>query len=1087
LWRDGYVSDSISTGKPDQKIYTNIERSSNSKKTNSIVTMNDVLWLNGTFSHNTGTMDNCVWLDGQFNKGTFKDSSFNPFVYRTPFGVTNSGIIISATVSYGGSGWALSDYFFITGGTTPAIGEITGETGGVATSFTILSGGYGYGTGTHTTTEDGSGFALGSGLIIDVTGLSGTVSTTLGFNMGNCVWNNGVFDGGAFYVSEWKNGLFKSGYMLGGVWRNGTWYYGSAENCYWESGTWKNGNWYGTNFDNTKLGTESNSLTISDAMTNAVLYNIATVTGTGSIHILNGFTGSVSSELLYDPTFDTSYGGDYRGWTQSAPVSSTNWLFSHYYYIDTGFSVSHIVDNNYQYLGNGATKVLNGVKTGFTTSIFISPSTYTIEVKVNVFYSSAFSYQVPVQINLGNSASIFLCNPGLNTLLLTLPAELVWQCTGSYSNTKLGIQKNLSTAPGSGFVETSILNVSVLETTALYDDINNNLYNAYGTIPLITSVISLPALITESSGISVQFGNGKFASGVWENGIWNNGYRDDTTITRCQLYPVASYIRMNNNLHRVQLQFVDSDNYTLFTAGDSVSVGNLIAIDINGNRKLLRDKFKVVYVDYLSIVLEYSVNYPLAQITQDSTKHLIYLSKNVWLSGGFLNGYFKGIWNYGLFKGFPYITYMNDSHWIDGILDGGHFKSVTASALNPSTLAIETYNTGLVQNIMFKDNNIASPYNFSYESWMDVNYTSETQTNIYQDKNYFDDYQPSSNPFGSDTTLSKANLNGFITYDVLASNSFFRNGYDSKTKQYSLGVKYKKYVDYLDQIGNMDKLFSSTIPSLGNSNFDNDGWNSKQLGAATASYLGIYGDAVLKYNEYRIFNTDNTLNVISSTGVYLASTGALLPLNGWPYTSIQNYIYLNNTNTENIPNQRYSMIEYDLLSWTGYPGPLPFASDSYSNNGSFYPPAINYIIRPATWSITKMVSNPLYTNEITKREFFYNRHSLLMEFIGGGRGGVSTYPQSFQMDNMHFYEVDMIPFFLYTTESHVNQKIKAPWSAIAPFIDYTSSNFSYIGNVNLTIDTNNIASSGAIYNLPNSGSMFIGLETSGVADSFISG
>jgi hypothetical protein len=80
-------------------------------------------------------------------------------------------------------------------------------------------------------------------------------------------------------------------------------------------------------------------------------------------------------------------------------------------------------------------------------------------------------------------------------------------------------------------------------------------------------------------------------------------------------------------------------------------------------------------------------------------------------------------------------------------------------------------------------------------------------------------------------------------------------------------VKYKKYVDYLDQIGNMDKLFSSTIPSLGNSNFDNDGWNSKQLGAATASYLGIYGDAVLKYNEYRIFNTDNTLNVISSTGV----------------------------------------------------------------------------------------------------------------------------------------------------------------------------------------------------------------------------
>jgi hypothetical protein len=42
---------------------------------------------------------------------------------------------------------------------------------------------------------------------------------------------------------------------------------------------------------------------------------------------------------------------------------------------------------------------------------------------------------------------------------------------------------------------------------------------------------------------------------------------------------------------------------------------------------------------------------PIMQITKDSESHAIYVSKNVWLSGGFLSGYFNGIWNYGLFKG----------------------------------------------------------------------------------------------------------------------------------------------------------------------------------------------------------------------------------------------------------------------------------------------------------------------------------------------------------------------------------------------------------------------------------------------------
>jgi hypothetical protein len=68
LWVDGVV-----TNKVDYPI--------NSKWKSANFT--NMLWLNGTFSSDVGIMDNSVFLDGEFNKGTFRNSSFNPFVKRT--------------------------------------------------------------------------------------------------------------------------------------------------------------------------------------------------------------------------------------------------------------------------------------------------------------------------------------------------------------------------------------------------------------------------------------------------------------------------------------------------------------------------------------------------------------------------------------------------------------------------------------------------------------------------------------------------------------------------------------------------------------------------------------------------------------------------------------------------------------------------------------------------------------------------------------------------------------------------------------------------------------------------------------------
>ena len=47
--------------------------------------------MSGTFSHPSGTIQNSVWLDGTFENGTFRSSSFNPYVTRNIFSQPLSG------------------------------------------------------------------------------------------------------------------------------------------------------------------------------------------------------------------------------------------------------------------------------------------------------------------------------------------------------------------------------------------------------------------------------------------------------------------------------------------------------------------------------------------------------------------------------------------------------------------------------------------------------------------------------------------------------------------------------------------------------------------------------------------------------------------------------------------------------------------------------------------------------------------------------------------------------------------------------------------------------------------------------------
>ncbi len=58
--------------------------------------------------------------------------------------------------------------------------------------------------------------------------------------------------------------------------------------------------------------------------------------------------------------------------------------------------------------------------------------------------------------------------------------------------------------------------------------------------------------------------------------------------------------------------------------------------------------------------------------------------------------------------------------------------------------------------------------------------------------------------------------------------------------------------------------------------------------------------------------------------------------------------------------------------------------------------------------------------------------------------------------NISFWEVDMVPFFKYADSTQIDTSVKAPYYATAPKIDYNNTNFDFIGNINLTIDVQNI-------------------------------
>jgi len=77
-----------------------------------------------------------------------------------------------------------------------------------------------------------------------------------------------------------------------------------------------------------------------------------------------------------------------------------------------------------------------------------------------------------------------------------------------------------------------------------------------------------------------------------------------------------------------------------------------------------------------------------------------------------------------------------------------------------------------------------------------------------------------------------------------------------------------------------------------------------------------------------------------------------------------------------------------------------------------------------------------------------------MHFQGNDIYSSYDFPASrFIIDNLKFYETNMIPFFKYFEEGNINKGVQIPFQGVSPFIDYSNTNFNFIDNISIGLDS----------------------------------
>mgnify|MGYP007071585805 CR=1 FL=1 len=508
-----------------------------------------------------------------------------------------------------------------------------------------------------------------------------------------------------------------------------------------------------------------------------------------------------------------------------------------------------------------------------------------------------------------------------------------------------------------------------------------NLWTGFATTNLFADV----ALnVTQTRRIFTKVGNGVFKSGIWEAGVWNNGYRYDDVLI---MDDVSNFFQIGKNKYRVVLS--TTNPILNVSAGDLVSIGNIVGIDVNNDRQLLNNVVRVVETTNSTITFDIAVNFNPRVIKKDSDFHKMYVSKNIWDNGVLFSGYVRsGVWNNGYVKGGKFITTFSASQWKDGTFDGGWFISRTQSDVNGNV-----YNSGLVQHMVFHLNDLVNnptPTTGRYNSHMDLVYASYSRSTIFSDLQSGGVYN--------------YNQGGQITEDVLSSTSFIKRYRTNVIEPLSLGTKFKQF----------DMVFGN--------NFLNE-------------------DEYLKW----LYTVGNIANSVSYTGLTFTPFfgGALQQVLSTDNIS-RAFPPLNNE----VPQNRYIKFDIQVEDIQNTPGLiLPgITGTDFSKLGNgywsdyFYNPIMNF----TTLSVV-----PFFGGQSIPEYFNTNFNNKIFLVVKDLSQTVLDNIYAYETDAIPFY--DLYSFNNAYSAAQVDNLV-IPNIGFAPIIDYNNEDFNFVDSVKIGLD-----------------------------------
>jgi hypothetical protein len=399
---------------------------------------------------------------------------------------------------------------------------------------------------------------------------------------------------------------------------------------------------------------------------------------------------------------------------------------------------------------------------------------------------------------------------------------------------------------------------------------------------------------------------------------------------------------------------------------------------------------------------------------------------------------------------------MNNCVWLDGTFDNGLFKK---SSFNPYIFINETQGNFNIEDTCIWKNGTLTDSEFSISKWEDGLFIFGTAVGMIWENGI---------------------SNYMNAYNIYWENGIWKNGnwYGSNFEIEDGGKIEDDYVKkVLNRIMNHNLVGTSSCHVW--NIFDKKELKSKSILTANASAPNTNQEQLSARLDVGLQQQTNNEIQPPSPFIYFSRTeidedgdldnenvgGEELKISALGRNSV-----LNNTNI-NLTDSRYSIVEFDILTHSTattmidenkYSLPiLNFSNLNYEDIGVDVKTTIDGLTINRLTKRTPMSYLPIWepinhllTKNTKKYEYFFGKKNLSMNITGSG--DLAQTKSEMILNNIKVYEVDMIPFFKYFNDENIYKGIQLPFQGNAPFIEYESSDFSFINNIELNFDITNI-------------------------------